>query len=195
MAKEKEVNITTLGYALLGLLARSEQTGYELSQGFKDPVSFFWHAQHSQIYPELARLESLRLVKYKRVEQTERPDKKIYSLTALGKKHLEAWLTAPLEVPKVRDELVLKAYSLWLVNPKAALQMMRDHEKAHGERLAEYERRLELLKRKTGKQISLESPWFGIQAVLMRGIGYEREYLAWCKWMLEQLEKSLSKPV
>jgi DNA-binding PadR family transcriptional regulator len=190
MAKEKAANITTLAYALLGLLARSEQTGYELSQGFKDPISFFWHAQHSQIYPELAKLESLRLVKCKLVEQTQRPDKKIYSLTALGKKHLEAWLTAPLEVPKVRDELVLKVYSLWLANPKTALQILRDHEEAHRERLADYERRLELVKQKTGKNVNLKSPWFGVQAVLMRGIGYEREYLAWCEWMIERLEKS-----
>lgn len=190
MVREKDAKITTLGYALLGLLARNEQTGYDLSQGLKDPVSFFWHAQHSQIYPELAKLESSGLVKYKLVEQTERPDKKVYSLTATGKKRLEAWLTAPLEVPKVRDELVLKAYSLWLVDPKAALHMLRDHEQAHVERLAEYERRLELLRRKTGKHVSLESPWFGIQAVLMRGIGYEREYVVWCKWMMEQLEKS-----
>lgn len=190
MAKIKEMKITTLGYALLGLLARSEQTGYDLSQGLKDPVSFFWHAQHSQIYPELAKLEFSGLVKYKLIEQTERPDKKVYSLTPLGKKHLEMWLHAPLTVPKVRDELVLKAYSLWLADSKAAVQMMRDHAEAHAERLAEYERRLELVKRKTNKQPSLESPWFGVQAVLMRGIGYEREYVAWCKWMIERLEKT-----
>jgi hypothetical protein len=108
----------------------------------------------------------------------------------LGKKHLEAWLTAPLEVPKVRDELVLKVYSLWLANPKTALQILRDHEEAHRERLADYERRLELVKQKTGKNVNLKSPWFGVQAVLMRGIGYEREYLAWCEWMIERLEKS-----
>jgi DNA-binding PadR family transcriptional regulator len=190
MAKVENTKITTLGYALLGLLARSEQTGYDLSQGLKDPVSFFWHAQHSQIYPELAKLESWGLVKYKRIEQTERPDKKVYTLTATGKKRLEAWLTDPLEVPKVRDELVLKAYSLWLTDSNAAVQMMRNHAEAHAERLVEYERRLEQVKRKTGKQAGLKSPWFGVQAVLMRGIGYEREYMAWCEWMIERLEKS-----
>lgn len=190
MAKVQDIKITTLGYALLGLLARTDQTGYDLSQGLKDPVSFFWHAQHSQIYPELAKLESLGLVRYELITQTERPDKKVYSLTMAGKKRLEMWLTAPLEVPKVRDELVLKAYSLWLADPNAALQMMRDHAEIHAERLSDYEGRLELVKQKVGKQASLESPWFGVQAVLVRGIGYEREYLAWCEWLIERLEKS-----
>jgi DNA-binding PadR family transcriptional regulator len=182
-----------LGYALLGLLARGEQTGYALSQGLKDPVSFFWYAQHSQIYPELARLEALGLVEHTRIEQTERPDKKVYKLTKSGKETLRGWLAADTDVPKNRDELVLKAYSIWLSDPKAAVKIMDDHAKVHQERKAEYEKRLEAITVKAGKEIwQPGSRWFGIHAVLKRGIGYEREYSEWCEWMAKAL--NVGKP-
>ena len=54
--------MTTLGYALLGLLARRALSGYDLAREMKRPVGYFWQARHSQIYPQLARLEALGLV-------------------------------------------------------------------------------------------------------------------------------------
>ena|SRR5438067_527027 len=80
-----ETNMTTIGYALLGLLAREPRSGYELAKELKVPVSFFWYAPHSQIYPELARLEAAGLVTHEKVEQQNRPSKKVYSLTEAGR--------------------------------------------------------------------------------------------------------------
>jgi hypothetical protein len=61
-------------------------------------------------------------------------------------------------------------------------------------RLAEFERRLELLTHKTDGQMDrLDSPWFGVHAVLKRGIGFEREYLTWCEWMSERLGSALER--
>lgn len=186
---ETGVKLNTLSYALLGLLARGECSGYDLAQGLRDPVGFFWHAQHSQIYPQLARLEAAGLVEHTRVEQAERPDKKVYRLTSAGTGALKMWLEAPLGVPKHRDELVLKAYSVWLADPAAAARTVREHAGEHAERLAEFERRLGWLEQKTAGQLDRpDSPWFGIHAVLRRGIGFEREYLAWCEWLAERLE-------
>jgi PadR family transcriptional regulator AphA len=182
-----------LGYALLGLLARGEQSGYDLSQGLKDPVSYFWHAQHSQIYPELARLEAAAFVQHTRVEQSDRPDKKVYRLTPAGDDALRAWLAAATEVPKKRDEVVLKAYSIWLVDPAGASQMMRDHMQVHAARQAEFERRLACLEGEAGGEMwRPASPWFGIHAALRRGIGYEREYRDWCEWVLRCLSRTMS---
>jgi DNA-binding PadR family transcriptional regulator len=185
--KRETPNPSVLGYALMGLLARGRSSGYDLAQGLKDPVSFFWHAQHSQIYPELARLEAAGLVRHTVVAQNERPDKKVYSLTGAGRKSLRAWLEAPVEVPRVRDELVLKVYSIWLTDHGTGLRLMREHAEAHAQRLAEYERRLELLPTKEGDMYQPGSPLFAVRAVLMRGIGYEREYLEWCRWVMAQL--------
>jgi hypothetical protein len=34
-----------------------------------------------------------------------------------------------------------------------------------------------------------DSPWFAAYATLRRGIGYEREYAGWCRWMADSVER------
>jgi DNA-binding PadR family transcriptional regulator len=87
-------------------------------------VGFFWEARRSQIYPELARLEERGLVTHRVVEQQDRPDKKVYEITASGLEALRGWVTEPPAAP--RDELALKAYSLWLAGPEKAVALFRD---------------------------------------------------------------------
>lgn len=46
-----------LTYAILGFLDREPMTGYDITTEFKDKeIREFWHAKHSQIYPELKKL-------------------------------------------------------------------------------------------------------------------------------------------
>lgn len=173
-----------LAYALLGLLAREPRTGYDLAQRLKGNVGFFWQARHSQIYPELAKLSEQGLVTFEEIMQAERPDKKVYTLTKAGRTALESWLTEPVAVPKSRDELVLKAYSIWLADPKDAHKLFEAHAIAHEAQLEHYLAIKTFLEQKwqeDGGQLS--SPWFGSVAAVGRGIGYEREYAEWCRWM------------
>ncbi len=120
-----------MGYAILGLLSRGALSGYDLKQRMERPVGFFWEARHSQIYPELARLEGEGLVSHRLVEQKGRPDKKVYEITPAGLAALKEWVTAPLEPRTVRDELVLKAYSLWLADREKALLLFREQRRLH----------------------------------------------------------------
>jgi DNA-binding PadR family transcriptional regulator len=181
--------VTTLGYALLGLLARRELSGYDLARRMRHPVGYFWQARHSQIYPELARLEAQGLVVHHVVAQHDRPDKKVYALTAAGRESLRAWVTSAMDEPAVRDELVLRAYSLWLADPAAAITLFRDHERRHEAQLARYrEFEAELSGGSAGGPSPLDGAEFATYAALQRGIGYEREYAAWCRWVAERLE-------
>ena len=54
---------------------------------------------------------------------------------------------------------------------------MREPAEVHAAHLAEFETRLACLKTEA-KSVSWQpsSPWFGIYAVLLRGVGCEREY-------------------
>lgn len=182
--------MTTLGYALLAMLAQRPQTGYDLAQTLRKPVGFFWHARHSQIYPELARLESDGMVIYELVKQAERPDKKVYTITDKGKEAVAHWATEPISVPGVRDELVLKAYAIWLADPQQALALFREHEKLHVERLAEYEGyEREILRHRGNELERIDSPMFSLYTTLKRGLGFEREYAEWCRWMIDAIEQ------
>jgi DNA-binding PadR family transcriptional regulator len=180
--------MTTLGYAILGLLSREELSGYDLASRMRARVGHFWEARHSQIYPELARLEEGGLVTHRVVEQQDRPDKKVYEITPSGFDALKAWVMEPPAPRPARDELVLKAYSLWLAESAGALALFRDQERRHEERLLEYERVRAWMEKEWGKDIlRTDSPRFASYAALRRGILYEREYTEWCRWVTERL--------
>ncbi|MDP8949764.1 MAG: PadR family transcriptional regulator [Actinomycetota bacterium] len=180
--------MTTLGYAILGLLAREELSGYDLASRMRARVGHFWEARHSQIYPELARLEEGGLVTHRVVEQQDRPDKKVYEITPAGLEVLKEWVTEPPAPRPARDELVLKAYSLWLAEPEEAIALFRGQELRHEERLLAYEGVRAWMEKEWGKDVlRTDSPRFASYAALRCGILYERGYAEWCRWVAERL--------
>ena len=173
----------------MGLLSREALSGYDLKGRMGRPVGFFWEARHSQIYPELARLEAAGMVSHELVEQEGRPDKKVYEITPAGLEALRRWVVAPLEPRGARDELVLKAYSLWLAEPEEAIALFREQERLHEERLRRYEEINAWMEREWGDDLGLPgSPRFASYAALRRGILNERGYVEWCGWVVDRLE-------
>jgi len=186
---DAEVVMNALGYVLLGLVAREPLTGYELTSQLKERVAFFWSTSHSQVYPELSRLEDAGLVTHRAVEQRDRPNKKIYSITEAGVEALKQWVTAPLGAWPARDELALRAYSVWVADPREAAALFREQERLHEERRLDYERKKVWMEGEWGEEVGrVDSPRFASYAALRRGIGYEREFADWCRWVAEQLE-------
>lgn len=154
----------------------------------KNPIGFFWHAHQSQLYPELARLEAQGYVTARVMEQQNRPDKKIYTISETGRVALQQWVTQPPVSTPERSELLLKTYAIWLADPKQAIRLFQIEEDQHRTRLAHYEQILAQVMQKYGPRVPLDLPIFGDYATLQRGIGYEREYANWCRWMIEQFE-------
>jgi PadR family transcriptional regulator AphA len=183
------VRISTLGYALLTLLARESLSGYDLAQRMKRPLGFFWQAQHSQIYPELAHLEEQRCVSHQVIVQEDRPQKKLYTITEVGRAMLKAWVTQPPPLPLERNELLLKAYAVWLADREQAVELFRAQEKLHAERLALYEQIQVGIEQEHGGRPHHGEPLFGDYATVRMGVAYEREYVTWCRWMIEQLQQ------
>ena len=175
---------------MLGLLARESLSGYDLASRMRERVGFFWQARHSQIYPELARLEGEEMVLHRVVEQWDRPDKKVYEITDAGLEALKEWTTAPIKPRATRDEMVLKAYSVWLADPKKAAALFREQQRMHEEQLLQYEQIEAWMEEEWGEDLGLpDSPHFASYAALQRGIGHERGYAEWCGWVVERLEK------
>lgn len=183
--------LSALGYALLALLARAPLTGYDLAQRMRRSTDFFWTARHSQIYPELGRMEAAGLVTHEVVHQLERPDKKVYTITADGYAALRAWLTRPVRPAPERDETMLKAWCAWLIDPHEAASLFRAQEAEHLARLATYEAMLaDLEQHPDVRGRHVRTPVFASYATLRRGIQYERGYAEWCRWMVETLESA-----
>ena len=101
---------SVLGQALLGLLARRPATGYSLAQQMRHPVAFFWEARHSQIYPELARLEDAGLLAHRTIAGRGPHPTKEYRLTPTGRRAHEVWVLGDVD-QAVRDVETVHVWS------------------------------------------------------------------------------------
>ncbi len=97
----------SLRHAILGLLARRPSTGYELTRTFDQTLRTSWHASHSQIYPELAKLEAADLVVI--VEHGARRSK-TYGITRAGRAELRRWLVESEPDRSQRNESSLRLF-------------------------------------------------------------------------------------
>jgi DNA-binding PadR family transcriptional regulator len=176
---------STLGYALLGLLARAPGTGYELAQALRVPVGYFWTASHSQIYPELARLEADSLVDSRVVPGPGPRDTKRYTITAAGRRALAAWVVRPAALEQSRSEELLKTYSLWLADPPGARKMISGLRDSHREMLSRYQQIATEIEQ--AGALDPATPRFFDYATLRRGLSFERHAIAWCDWLLDAL--------
>jgi len=95
-------------HAILGLLASKPLHGYELKSGFEELVPTI-ELNVGQVYTTLDRLSRDQFVTYEVVNQPERPDKKVYALTEIGRKELREWLATPSGMDlNLRNETFLK---------------------------------------------------------------------------------------
>jgi PadR family transcriptional regulator AphA len=104
----------SLRYAILGLLARRPSTGYELTQTFDRSLRTSWHASHSQIYPELSKLERAGLVAV--VGRGARRSK-TYGLTGAGREELRRWLVEAEPDRSQRNESGVRLFLTPLLDP------------------------------------------------------------------------------
>ena len=87
----------SLQHGVLGFLNYGSMSGYDLAKAFSSSVQFFWNAQNSQIYLVLDKLEKQGFVTHELIVQTDKPSKKLYSITDEGRTEFLRWLAAPNE--------------------------------------------------------------------------------------------------
>ena len=85
----------SLSYGLLGLLEFTSNTGYDIAKMFEASINNFWHAQSSQIYRELHRLEVKGWLTSENVVQDGKPNKRVYSITDEGREAFHKWMNIP----------------------------------------------------------------------------------------------------
>ena len=119
----------TLRHALLALIEAGPTTGYDLAKQFDRSVSYIWHAQHSQIYTELRRLERDGLIASEVLPRgsKELATKRAYRLTEPGAAELVRWV-AETETPDgVRDPAYVKSTYLEYGSAAVARAFFRAH--------------------------------------------------------------------
>lgn len=173
---------SNLGFAILGLLARRASTGYEVAQRMRQPIGYFWTARHSQIYPELNRLDAAGLVEHEVIEGAGPRPTKRYRITETGRDALAAWVVGDLEPQPVRDLEILRLWSIWTVEPDAATELVGRLEAVHQGVLDRYLEELAEISGHPGVH-DPSNPLFATRLTLEGGIRSRRTALEWCAWM------------
>jgi len=179
----------SLPHTILGFLNQQDLTGYDLKKIIDSSTQFFWHAELSQIYPTLKRLESRGLITSHRVPQEGKPEKKVYSITEAGRSTLEAWLREPLEeTPPTKSPVLLKLFFLESLGREEAITQM-------ARQVSAQRRRLKHFREETVRQLDQPGlPSKPGQAVLWELIRQYGELQAqtsirWLEMAIEKLEK------
>ena len=176
---------STLGCAILGLLARAELTGYQISKSMKGAHDYFWTARHSQIYAELGKLAANGLVSDTVIEGPGPRVTRRYAITGTGLHALQEWLVARPAPSVERDEFIVRVWSMWLLEPESARSMVSNHREQRRHRLEIYQLVEQEMLQEGAPQPN--TPVFAAYAALRAGLSYERHRIAWCDWLLEAL--------
>jgi PadR family transcriptional regulator, regulatory protein AphA len=165
------VNLTPTSAIVLGLLELiGEGTPYDLKQAVGMTVGHFWTFQHAQLYTETERLAKAGLLSERREEGGRR--RKHYSLTAAGRKALDAWRAEPAtEIAELRDLGILKLFLG--ADPKTLGEAQLA---VHEAKLQEY---YEI--RKLDHGVEPRGPWIALES----GIEHERQMIRFWKRMAD----------
>ena len=118
----------SLSHSILGFLSYGSMTGYDLAKAFSSSVRLFWNAQTSHIYLELNKLEKKEYVSCEIIIQTEKPSKKLYSITQKGKEEFLRWLAEENhEFSKGnKNAFLMKVFFSGNRSPKECIDMLTD---------------------------------------------------------------------
>ncbi|MEO3892214.1 PadR family transcriptional regulator [Nonomuraea sp. B5E05] len=129
----------SLRHALLAILTAEPMTGYDLVKYFDGSIAFVWNAPHSQIYPELRRMERDGLVEVRVVPRGEKAEKRIYSISETGFAELRNWLTTLAPYQGERDQYRLRSAHFEMATYDAARRQLREHLRHYSQALREWE--------------------------------------------------------
>jgi PadR family transcriptional regulator AphA len=128
----------SLRHALLGFLSTEPATGFDIAREFDGSLGWFWHASHSQIYPELQRLEADGLISGEEIAGGPGKPRRVYRLTLAGAAELRGWLRSPTAYAAVRDVERVKLMFLDDLPVEAVREHLDDHVRHFEGLLAQY---------------------------------------------------------
>ncbi|MGX1196502.1 PadR family transcriptional regulator [Parvibaculum sp. MBR-TMA-1.3b-4.2] len=119
---------------LLSVLMGGPATGYDIKKIMEQDISELLDVSLSNLYPALNELATEGLVTFEKVEQDNRPNKKIYELTEAGRRAcLDALMTCTAK-HKLRSEfLFILSFAPFL--PRERLEELLDRQTEESERI------------------------------------------------------------
>lgn len=163
---------------ILGLLMRKPMSGYDITKAFEHNLGYLWHANHSQIYPELKKLTDEGLVKFETKVHGEKMEVKKYTITPQGRSSFEKWIRI-IEPTKTapRDVFRLRIFLSDSLSKEEIVHHMSAQLRETRSRLEFYEEKLQLLYDRPFDEFTLEER--GDFFTLSGGILRDRAAVEW----------------
>ncbi len=179
-----------LKHGILGLLSYYDRSGYEIMEVFKDSLDFMWNANTSQIYRELQNLKDKGFAEVNEIEQTGKPNKKVYSITESGREELMHWLTDYDDIKFPNFPVLMKLFFGGMLPSEeaiAALEKIKSAYTSRGNDIDEMLPRLDIYKKDTANE---DYAMFWDMSVDF-GKGYCRYMVEWCDKCIDKIEKRM----
>lgn len=170
---------TAVTPVVLGLLSLRPRSGYDIKAVVDRSTRFFWAASYGQIYPELRRLEDEGLIEGEDAPRGDR-GRRVYKITAAGRKALTEWLLGPTVTIEYRDESLLRLFFADALPNEQALMLLEGRKRGH----EEYLEILRAIDARPG-----EDPPY-VDLVLRWGIAFNEWGAQWCQQQLDRLKSA-----
>ena len=183
----------SLPHALLGLISYQPSTGYDLKNKFQKSIHFFWNAALPHIYRSLNQMEREGWITSKIEQQSGKPNRKVYRITAEGKKELVNWLNEPPPEPEFRHSMLVKVFFGKQLSRERFSEYVRNWREHNVSLLKQYETEImPVIKRQSGKATYAEDADYW-ELSLDYGICHSRMVIDWCDRTLKKIETAKVK--
>jgi PadR family transcriptional regulator, regulatory protein AphA len=178
----QEATLATTSYAVLGLLTFGPRSGYDLMKLAEKSIGHFWTPAKSHVYAELRRLKDCGHALETEVEQVQRPDKRVYSITPAGEHALRRWLEhSEVVTEQMKSTFTLKVFFGALM-PKETL-------------VAQVEEMQRLARAKHDELVTIEhmiendESFFYPHLTLKQGLAHVEAEIRWTDEVLDELSR------
>jgi DNA-binding PadR family transcriptional regulator len=167
-------------YVFLALLAHGPMSAYDVKKAMASSISFFWSAQHSQVYQQAGRLQRDGYIEPRGSAGAR--NRTVLGLTRAGREAVDAWLREPAPTYRIYDQALAKLFFADLADPGTAARLLEDQQRQHAAILEGFTRIKEALETADHGD-RLPYPLY----TLLLGIRVEHAYLDWLTLTLADL--------
>lgn len=184
----------SLGFGILGFLNYTPMSGYDLVKAFESSLQFFWHAQNSHIYLELKNLEKKGYICGETVIQSDRPNKKIFSITEMGKKEFMNWLFegAGKDATHFKNSFLMKVFFGGNMTPSQSADILRKFKTDCESYLKNMESTSESIEKYGCDMENYQTLYW--QFTVDYGYGFIKNCIDWAQRCVETLERINEQP-
>jgi PadR family transcriptional regulator, regulatory protein AphA len=183
----------TLDYGILGFLNYQPHSGYDLKKRFDHTVNHFWSAEQSQIYRTLNSMTEMGWIEMEVIEQSDRPDRKVYHITETGRQQLRTWLLDPVPSQKPRIASLVQVFFAGQLSDEELLEKFEEAARSTRQQLEQF-KQLPITEFDYIDDITSPREVFFWMATHQLGLKSLQSYLEWIENFIEKIKKKEIPP-